>query len=318
MLSSDQALQLIRSGTIKITPLSLGNFSNGSFKLTLDKKGNFISPPTADDYQHDPREVVINVFQEDFPFSETDVDTFALYPFRNIVVNSVERIKLPSTIFGVVYPTYKSSVPLEISVTSILLPSQDNVVTFKIKNPWQYPVYLKAGEVIAEVVFYSTEHKYHTGLDSLDHPASAIIFNPYKDITVGNVQEAVQKLADEGFDLQSQVEGLQNQLVGLVGVVDHLSEVSGSSPKLMYVSKTEAYTLTSEDDMITCSGTFAVTLPTITGITGKVFYIKNIGTGIITVGANNTETIDGEATQSIDIQYDSITVVAGSSEWHVI
>lgn len=57
------------------------------------------------------------------------------------------------------------------------------------------------------------------------------------------------------------------------------------------VLKTANYTATLADTIISCSGTFTVTLPTAVGCAGRQYVIKNTDTGVITVDANSTETI---------------------------
>lgn len=85
-----------------------------------------------------------------------------------------------------------------------------------------------------------------------------------------------------------------------------------------YTAKTTTYTVTSDDYTVDCTtGTFTVTLPTAVGITGKVFVIKNSGSGVITVDGDGSETIDGATTQSLN-QYDSITVQSNGSNWIII
>ena len=89
------------------------------------------------------------------------------------------------------------------------------------------------------------------------------------------------------------------------------------------VNKTGAYTATSSDHVITCDGTsgaFTVTLPALSGLGGFILYIKKIDSSAnaITVDGNGAENIDGSATKSISTQYQSITIIAGSSEWHIL
>ncbi len=86
------------------------------------------------------------------------------------------------------------------------------------------------------------------------------------------------------------------------------------------VTKTAAYTLTTADTIVFANGTFILTLPTAVGIDGKVYYIKNIGTGIITIDADDIETIDGGLTAVLDSQYESVTVTSDSdnSDWGIL
>jgi hypothetical protein len=83
------------------------------------------------------------------------------------------------------------------------------------------------------------------------------------------------------------------------------------------VAKTANYIATLADTVITCDGTFTVTLPTADGCAGREYNIKNIGTGVITVDANSTETIDGELTQTLD-QWDAMAIVSNGTGWLII
>ena len=71
--------------------------------------------------------------------------------------------------------------------------------------------------------------------------------------------------------------------------------------------------------MVDCSAnTFTVTLPTAAGISGKQFVVKNSGTGIITVDADGSETIDGYANFVLSTKGEAIWVVSDGSNWKVI
>ena len=84
------------------------------------------------------------------------------------------------------------------------------------------------------------------------------------------------------------------------------------------VSKTTTYTVALTDDMIKCNGTFTVTLPAVASTpTGKVFYIKNIGTGTITVDGNGSETIDDQTTQALT-QYDCMVIMNDGTEFWIV
>ncbi|MCP3684582.1 MAG: hypothetical protein GY861_18095 [bacterium] len=86
------------------------------------------------------------------------------------------------------------------------------------------------------------------------------------------------------------------------------------------VAKTAAYTATTTDDVITCGAgneTFTIDLPAV--VSGKVYTIKNVGTGVITVDADTTgsTTIDGSATITLS-QYDSIKLICDASVYWII
>ena len=84
------------------------------------------------------------------------------------------------------------------------------------------------------------------------------------------------------------------------------------------VTKTGTYTIVLTDDMIRCNGTFTVTLPAVASTpTGKVFYIKNIGTGTVTVDGNLSETID-DTTTKVLAQYDGMAIINDGTEYWII
>jgi hypothetical protein len=83
--------------------------------------------------------------------------------------------------------------------------------------------------------------------------------------------------------------------------------------------KTDSYLLTTDDDLVVCNKTTAmtITLPVAVG-RGKVFVIKSINTGTVTIDGDTDDTIDGEATQHIT-QWESVTVVDYvANKWVII
>lgn len=91
------------------------------------------------------------------------------------------------------------------------------------------------------------------------------------------------------------------------------------STTLPFTNKTSTYTIDNTDCVVNCtSGTFTVTLPTAVGLTGQYFIIKNSGTGIITLDANGSQTIDGVLTKVMAVQYESYTVISDGANWIVV
>ena len=86
--------------------------------------------------------------------------------------------------------------------------------------------------------------------------------------------------------------------------------------KLVVTSVTDTYSIIADDEVILCSGTFTVTLPGAGSSEGKVFYIKNTGSGTVTISSD--ETIDDDDTYELGSQYDFISVVSDGTEWWVI
>lgn len=85
------------------------------------------------------------------------------------------------------------------------------------------------------------------------------------------------------------------------------------------VTKTGDYTASSSDDIIVCNKATAmtITLPAATG-GGKIYWIKSIGAGVVTVDPNLSETIDGENTQTVQ-QWECICIHDyASGVWAII
>ena len=87
-----------------------------------------------------------------------------------------------------------------------------------------------------------------------------------------------------------------------------------------YTAKTANYTAGATDYVINCTAnSFAVTLPTAVGVTGRMYTVKNSASGTtITVNTTSAQTIDGAASVSISTQYASITVMSTGANWIII
>lgn len=77
------------------------------------------------------------------------------------------------------------------------------------------------------------------------------------------------------------------------------------------------------NELVQCDpsgGAFSVNLPTAGGNTGKHIVIKNVtsSTNTITVVASGLETIDGSATQPMNIGYEALYLVSNGSGWLII
>jgi Pectate lyase superfamily protein len=92
-----------------------------------------------------------------------------------------------------------------------------------------------------------------------------------------------------------------------------------SSIILPYVAKTTTYSIAVSDYMIDCtSGTFTVTLPTAVGVAGKIYVVKNSGTGVITIATTSSQTIDGASTETISTQYGDFTMMSDGANYKII
>ena len=93
-----------------------------------------------------------------------------------------------------------------------------------------------------------------------------------------------------------------------------------SNLNFSYRSTSIAATFVSTDYTIDAlTGTYAITLLTAVGISGKIFNIKNSGTGIITINTTSSQTIDGNASGVLTLnQYDCITVQSNGANWIIL
>lgn len=67
-------------------------------------------------------------------------------------------------------------------------------------------------------------------------------------------------------------------------------------------------------------GSLTVTLPTAVGITGRVYRVKrtNSGANTVTVATTSSQTIDGDLTQIMTVQYTSIDVISDGANWSIL
>ena len=84
-----------------------------------------------------------------------------------------------------------------------------------------------------------------------------------------------------------------------------------------YTAVTSNYTVGEDDYVVNATtGSFTITLPTAVGVTGKNYFIKNSGSGIITVDGTGSETFDGELSTTLN-QYGSVQLISDGTNWIV-
>ena len=141
----------------------------------------------------------------------------------------------------------------------------------------------------------------HTGDTSIHYPMSGIT----------------------GFTNASDFTGLTETVSGHTGDTSihyPMSGISISEKQLTkshrQISGTTIITIT--DYVIECiDGTFSVVLPTAVGNEDVEFYIKNTGTGTITLDGDGSETIDGSLTKTIN-QWECIHVKSNGNNWIIL
>ena len=67
------------------------------------------------------------------------------------------------------------------------------------------------------------------------------------------------------------------------------------------------------------SGTFTLTLLTAVGRQGKIYNLKNSGTGVVTIATTSGQTIDDEASGALTLtQYANLQVQSTSTNWIIL
>lgn len=105
----------------------------------------------------------------------------------------------------------------------------------------------------------------------------------------------------------------------LTSAPDHRAlDIKNGSIWLPIISAvTSTYAVKNNDYTVNfTSGTFTATLPTAVGFSGKIYVLKNSGTGLVTI-ASTAGTIDGATTYILNSKQ-SITVVSDGANWVIL
>jgi hypothetical protein len=125
----------------------------------------------------------------------------------------------------------------------------------------------------------------------------------------------------QGTNERMRITGTGN--VGISTTTPNSTLQVGGSMALPWVTKTSSYTVLATDYTILCnntSGAITITLPTASGIAGRVYVIKKIsGAGNnVTIDGAGAETIDGSTTDLITTQYNSIMIQSDGTDWYIL
>jgi hypothetical protein len=82
------------------------------------------------------------------------------------------------------------------------------------------------------------------------------------------------------------------------------------------VSKSISYTATTSDYTIVCTEAITITIPSVTGMAGKVYNIKSNIAGTIVI--TSTSLIESAMTYYMYVQYETICVQSDGTQWFVI
>jgi hypothetical protein len=149
--------------------------------------------------------------------------------------------------------------------------------------------------------------------DNSDNPA---VNNP-------NTTDRIFQLGNGGYQAATRANAMTVLRNGNVGIGSNVLVPTsnlhlGGSLSLPYRAVTGVTTLTASDYTVAAtSGTFNIALPTAIGIPGRVYTIKNSGTGAITVTTGGGQ-IDGASTVVLATQYSVLRVQSTGSAWIVI
>jgi hypothetical protein len=138
---------------------------------------------------------------------------------------------------------------------------------------------------------------------------NSIYFSSYYNLGFKNI------LGTSIMNIVTEYGGTLQNCVG-IWTIDPNSrlQVNGSFAKAL-VSKTANYTATIDDATILCTAnSFTVTLPTAVGVTGRIYDVKNIGTGSITIATTSSQKIDALSTITLS-QWENATLQSTGTNW---
>jgi len=126
------------------------------------------------------------------------------------------------------------------------------------------------------------------------------------DQSLTNITPDTGGTGADAADLASIILGIDNALAAGASTIQ--TRTSGTNPTVPNAT----------DNVILCSIAMNVNLGAASGLTGREYTIKNIGTGTVTINPDGAETIDGAASHALSTQYESVRIVCDGTEWWII
>lgn len=167
-----------------------------------------------------------------------------------------------------------------------------------------YAYILKAGDPPLIAVWDSVATAWDTvGSDTI--VTGADIFSDLDTYT----QEDCRIFTSNEKSILANHEALISQYINGVGAtITSYREVSGS------------YSATNNDRTINVvtDDSVTITLPTALNNSGRIFVIKNSGSGTVTIDPDSNQTIDGNATHQLTVQWTSLTIQCTGVNWIII
>jgi len=99
---------------------------------------------------------------------------------------------------------------------------------------------------------------------------------------------------------------------------------TGGSFATAITTKTASYTASVNDHTIICnntSGSITISLPSVSGCTGRVYVIKKIsaaGNNVVVQGYYTGDTIDGTTSKTITNQYSTLMIQSDGTQWDIL
>jgi len=114
-----------------------------------------------------------------------------------------------------------------------------------------------------------------------------------QDVKLIEVDTLTDVEANPNFIVVNRTDGKRYRGTG--NGVTQIYDAENPQPILGTVqAKTTTYTLSEDDFILECNGTFTVSLFPADGMAnGKIYIIKNVGSGTVTIDADGADTIDG-------------------------
>ncbi len=150
-----------------------------------------------------------------------------------------------------------------------------------------------------------------TGSLSFDGSANASTALTLSTVNTTPVTNSLQKITVNGKGLVTATSAV---------TASDIETVLGYTPiaTIAPTTVTTNFTATSSNGCILANGTLTVTLPDPTTNAGKVFVVKNISTGTVTINTTNTKNIDNSTSATITTQYTSITMISDGTAYWII
>jgi len=89
-------------------------------------------------------------------------------------------------------------------------------------------------------------------------------------------------------------------------------------PSIKTVQESTNITLNDEIILVNTTTTVTLTLPDVTTAQGKLFVIKNINTGTVTIRPSGAATIDGGPNFILNTKNQSVTIVSDKDNWYIV